>query len=112
MPEKELVVGVIRSPITEARASPAISEILALEEGVLNCVIRANTNFWSQQRDKPRLRSIARETRTKPPIMLPAINNAFLIPFGWTSADVAEFRRSLDIEAWVQLPSLTHISPR
>lgn len=44
--------------------------------------------------------------------MLLVINYAFLILFGWTSADVAGFRRVLNIEAWSQLSPFTHISPR
>ena len=44
--------------------------------------------------------------------MLLAINYAFLILLGWTSADVAGVRRVLNIEAWVQHLPFTHISPR
>lgn len=54
--KQEFSVATTYYQISEGRAFPAITEVLARHEGVLNCVIHANTNFWLQQRDKPRLK--------------------------------------------------------
>jgi hypothetical protein len=92
--------------ISEGRAFPAIAEE-ACEHA-----IDTKTIFWLRQRDKPRLEVYRPTNKSKPPIMAPAINYTFLILLGWTSADVAGFRRVLNIEAWAQHPSFAHISPR
>lgn len=94
--------------ISESVLSPQSPRLEAACYGVIDAkIISGCNNATSRAR-----RSIARKTIPKPPIMAPAINDAFLILLGWTSADVAGVRRVVDIEAWAQLSSFTHISPR